>query len=386
MAYKPSLSLDAIGQPVVGLGADRFGAYAAGGLSMQFSDLLGNHEVGATIQLTSRFQEIGGAMAYINRRSRWNWGVVGEQSPYVTGAFGQALTTIDGTPALVQQTLRLTQTDRAVSGMTQYPFSRSHRLELSGGMRHVSFDQEVETLEFSLITGREIGKRREELPRPDSLNLGQASAALVYDSSVFGVTSPILGQRYRLELSQTAGSLAYSGVLADYRRYFMPARPVTFAFRALHYGRYGRDGADERLSFTYLGQPGLVRGYDINSFSVDECSATAASSCPAFDQLVGTRLAIANAEVRVPLVGLFRPSAMYGGVPIELAVFGDAGAAWTRSAQPSAVNGDRGWVRSVGAAIRFNAFGYAVGEVDYVKPLDRPGRGWIWQFSLTPGF
>jgi len=32
-----------------------------------------------------------------------------------------------------------------------------------------------------------------------------------------------------------------------------------------------------------------------------------------------------------------------------------------------------------------NLFGFAIGEVAYVKPLDRT-RGWLWQFSLRPGF
>ena len=41
---------------------------------------------------------------------------------------------------------------------------------------------------------------------------------------------------------------------------------------------------------------------------------------------------------------------------------------------------------SVGALLRINLFGYAIGEVDYVKPLDRTNRGWQWQFNLTPGF
>ena len=36
----------------------------------------------------------------------------------------------------------------------------------------------------------------EDLERP-MRNLGETSAALVYDTSVFGATSPILGQRYR---------------------------------------------------------------------------------------------------------------------------------------------------------------------------------------------
>jgi Tol biopolymer transport system component len=384
--YQARLSLDAIGQPTVGVGADRFGAYAAGGLSMMFSDMLGNHEVGATVQLTSRLEEIGGAVAYINRKHRWNWGVIGEQTPWVSGSFFQGLATVGNIPVVVQQTYRVTQIDRAVSGIAQYPFSRVHRVEVSGGVRRISFDQDVETLQFSAITGQLLDEFTEELPRPDSLNLGQASAALVYDSSLAGLTGPIIGQRYRFELSQTAGSLRYSGVLADYRKYFMPARPFTFALRGLHYGRYGRDGEDGRLAPVYLGQTGLVRGYDINSFDIGECEVTATSSCAAFDPLVGSRLGIFNAEIRTPLVGLFRPSAMYGGVPVEIALFADAGVAWTSDIKPRFLGGSRDWVRSVGAALRFNAFGYAIGEIDYVKPLDRPGRGWLWQFSLTPGF
>ena len=31
-------------------------------------------------------------------------------------------------------------------------------------------------------------------------------------------------------------------------------------------------------------------------------------------------------------------------------------------------------------------FGFAVAEIDYVRPLDRPGRGWLWQFNLRPGY
>lgn len=384
--YRPSLSLDTVGQPTVGLGADRFGAYAAGGVSFLWSDMLGNHTLGTTVQLTSRIEEVGGAVAYLNRTSRWNWGLVGEQTPYVTGSFAQELTNVDGRSAVVEQTFRITQIDRGLTGLVQYPFSRSQRLEFSTGVRRISFDQDVETQIFSLATGNLIDRTVEDLPRPNALSLGQAGAALVYDAATFGATSPIVGQRYRFEYTQTAGSVLYGGLLADYRRYVMPVRPFTFAFRGLHYGRYGRNGEDDRLPLLYVGYPGLVRGYDIGSFGPEECQATAAVTCPAFDQLVGSRVLVGNAELRFPLLGLFSRHSMYGPLPIEVAFFGDTGVAWTSDLKPSLFGGDREWVRSVGGAVRINAFGYAIAEIDYVRPIDRPGRGWFWQFNLTPGF
>jgi outer membrane protein assembly factor BamA len=130
-----------------------------------------------------------------------------------------------------------------------------------------------------------------------------------------------------------------------------------------------------------------VRGYQVNSFDPSECLVTQAAACNVFDQLVGSRMAVGSAEFRFPLVGLFTRKSLYGPLPIEIALFGDAGKAWTSSDGESLFgNGDRDWVRSAGAALRLNAFGYAIVELDYVRPFDRPGRGWMWQFNLTPGF
>lgn len=383
--YNARLSLDAIGQPTVGVGADRFGAYAAGGLSLLWSDMLGEHTVGTTIQLTNRFQEIGGAVMYLNREHRWNWGLVAEQTPYVTGGFARGITTVDGRQAFVEQTRRITQINSAVSGVLHYPFSRAQRLEFTTGVRRIGFDHDIETNVFSLATGSRIDRTVEELPRPDAVNLGEAGTALVYDTSIMGATAPVLGQRYRFEYTQTAGSLTFGGALADFRRYFMPARPFTLAFRGLHYGRYGADGEDTRLAPLYVGYPGLVRGYEIRSFDPTECIVEA-ESCAAFDQLVGSRIAVLGAELRFPIYGLFSRRSLYGPVPVDIAFFGDAGTAWTTADQPQFLDGGRDWVRSYGVALRVNAFGYAILELDYVRPLDRPGRGWMWQFNLTPGF
>jgi hypothetical protein len=33
-----------------------------------------------------------------------------------------------------------------------------------------------------------------------------------------------------------------------------------------------------------------------------------------------------------------------------------------------------------------NLFGFAVGQFDFSRPFQRPGRGWIFQFTLAPGW
>ena len=75
---------------------------------------------------------------------------------------------------------------------------------------------------------------------------------------------------------------------------------------------------------------------------------------------------------------------MYGPLPVEIGVFADAGVAWTGDIKPGFLGGERDWARSVGATLRFNAFGYAIGELDYVRPLDRPGAAGCGSSFLRP--
>jgi Tol biopolymer transport system component len=384
--YDSKLKLDYVGQPYVVAGADRFGTFVGGGVSFVMSDMLGDRTLGAVVQIQGEFDTFGGQLAYVNRRSRFNWGLVAEQIPYITGRFSQSLDTIGSEPVVRQRIERFNQIHRQAGGMIAYPLSRSQRLEFGGGLRQVSFNRRIDEQVFSLATGRFVSEERRELPAPDSLVLAETSAALVFDTSIFGATSPILGRRYRLELSPTFGDLPYTSLLVDFRQYVMPFKPVTVAARVLHYGRYGSAAEDIRLTPLYLGYPHLVRGYDFNSFRARECVATAQSSCPAFDRLIGSRLLIANAEVRFPLLGLFKREFVYGPVPLEGVIFGDAGVAWTRDDNPSFADGPRDFVRSVGAGVRVNAFGFAIVEFDAVRPLDRPGRGWMFAFNFSPGF
>src|SRR5206468_10138011 len=211
-------------------------------------------------------------------------------------------------------------------------------------------------------------------------------------------TSPVQGTRYRVEADPTFGSISYTGVLADYRRYFMPVPFYTVAVRVLPHGRYGSGAEDERLFPLYLGYPTLVRGYDVNTFDNSDCVPTTVSPCPAFDRLLGSRILVGNVEFRFPLLRPFGVSQrMYGPLPVEVALFADGGVAWNSLSQPSTIGVSGGvtqpqafklanGVSSAGVALRVNFFGYAVGEYDFSRPLQRPGAGWIFQFNLAPGF
>lgn len=391
--YASRLSLDAIGQPSISIGADRFGAAIGGGLSFSFSDLLGNHTLVTALNLS---QGLGGNFAvsntaaqavYFNRTKRWNWGLVGGQVPYISGGFASTLGTLNGEPVLLDQTILFRQTERSGAGLLTYPFSRARRVEFQAGVSQIAFDQIVQTQAYSLNTGGLVFNQTDRQQLGDSLTLGTSSAAFIFDTSSFGATSPIAGARYRFEVAPTFGSIQYTSVLADYRRYLMPVSFYTIAFRAMHYGRYGSGGGDGRLSPLYLGYPSLVRGYDVYSFDSSECVPKGTSTCPAIDRLVGSRVLIGNLEFRFPLLRPFGASqGMYGPVPVELALFADGGVAWNGGERPSLLGGERQGVSSVGAALRVNFLGFAIGEFDFARPLQRDRQGWLFQFNLSPGF
>jgi Tol biopolymer transport system component len=403
--YKASLSLEGLAQPTVAVGANRFGAAVGGGIALQFGDMLGDHQLMTAVQLNSgvssnfSLKNTAAQVMYFNQAHRWNWGVVGGQIPYLSGGFQSGLGTIGNEPAQIEQTVLFRQTEQSVSGIIAYPFSRAQRVEFQGGMTRISFDQIVETTAFSLNSGNLLINDSTTTSIGDALSLANTSAALVYDTSSFGATSPVQGQRYRLEAAPTFGSLNYTTLMADYRRYFMPVSFYTVAARVLHYGRYGSGSDDTRLYPLFIGYPNLVRGYDVGTFNTQDCTPSPVSSCQEFDRLQGSRLLVTNLEFRFPLLRPFGATQrMYGPVPVEVAFFADAGWAWNNLQQAAIATSILGasqvphpfnWrdgVASAGVAFRVNLFGYAVGQFDFAHPFQRPGSGWLFQFNLSPGF
>jgi Tol biopolymer transport system component len=381
--YRTGFRLAAIGQPTLGVGSSSvLGTQFSGGASALFSDMLGDQSIGVGVEASGQLRDIGGQLLYINTASRWNWGLNVSRTPYVYG-YG-ALTNVGA-----QYVFEHLAVDN-LSAILQYPFSQTRRLEFSAGYSHYGYSIQTTTQGFDGSTGG-----LQNLPAPPALGLSQASVALVGDASSFGFTSPISGSRYRFEVTPTIGSLRYETVLADYRKYFF-MKPFTLAMRGLHYGMYGKDAESDRIGALYLGDGSLVRGYSYDSFNANDCTANgsgslASSTCPQFDRLVGSKLALANAELRIPLFGTSGFGLIASPLPpIEIAPFVDAGVAWTKTSGPvfnfASNSGDRTPVVSTGIASRVNLFGFAVFEVYYAHPFQRPGRSGVWGFVLQPGW
>lgn len=384
--YRPSLSLDYIGQEFGVMGFGGFGTYVGGGIALGFSDMLGDHQVSTVLQVNGDFDDFGGVAGYINRKRRWNWGGFLQQIPYVTGGLRAGVDMVDGQRVFVEQLIRDRQVDQRVMGIAQYPFSRARRFEAGASFRRLAFERQIDTRGFSLATGNLLFEDSEEIELGAPITLGEVSAAFVQDTAAFGATGPVLGHRSRFEMTPAWGDLTFTTVIADARQYVMPFAPVTIAGRALHYGRYGADADSPRLVPLFLGFQNLVRGYDVGSYDLDDCNLFIDGSCAGLEELIGSRVLVVGAELRAPLVGLFTGELEYGPIPADLIGFFDAGVAWDAGSAPRSFGGSRPWVRSVGAGVRVNVFGYLVLELDAVRPLDRANDDWRFVFAIRPGF
>jgi hypothetical protein len=141
----------------------------------------------------------------------------------------------------------------------------------------------------SLWTAELLGTNSETTSLAPPLVMGTGSAALVFDTTNFGATSPVHGQRYRWRPRRRSGRSGSPAVLADYRRYLMPAPFYTIAVRVPAL-RPLRQAArkDPRLLPGLHRQPSLVRGYDI-VLDDAECTLISAPACRTSDPLVGSR-------------------------------------------------------------------------------------------------
>jgi hypothetical protein len=379
-AYSPRMKLERIGQPYVSSGGGAFGTFVRVGGSMMFGDLLGERLLGTAVQIGNRMRDAAFEARFINREHRLNWGAIADLEPALRRYRYSRVIEHEGQPALVKEADYLQRVQLRVAGLLAYPLNRGLRLEFTGGVRHAAYYRDVRSQVSSVSDGRVLEEARVQSTGGIATTVGQVSAALVGDTTVFGPTGPLLGSRYRFEVAPAAGDLLFTSVLADYRRYVMPVKPYTMAVRVLHSGRYGRDGNDPRLLPSFLGSRYFVRGH-----MSDERYCQPDPVNPCGGELVGDRLLVGNVELRVPVWGMLSRRLEYGPLPMDAFVFADAGVVWSGGRGERIAVMRRNTISSIGAGARMNAGGLPF-EIAVVRALDGPLPGWSFDFGFRTGF
>jgi len=392
-AYHVRFQPDYVARPSIAYAPDSYGRSVFGGTTVVLSDMLGNHRLAVAGEVNGRVSESALYFGYSNFGRRLQHTTAFAQTPYYFLS-NDSLVPVQGDPLTnIEKQEITTFVARQLFATSAYPRNRFTRLELGAGLnsvsRHRIFLQRA-ILNLSLASPFTIDSIRND---PD-LNYAELHVALVSDNTLSGENGPLLGRRYRLQLSPVAGGLSWIEYLVDYRRYdaivFNYLTLATRGFTSVSVG------TDETRFMKYIARPDFVRGYDRNNLLFRNCPVVGASSvnCSA-TQLLGSRVAVVNAELRFPLVrrvelGLL-PLVL---PPVDGLVFFDAGLAWSQgqtvySVRPSLYDAatQRYPLRSYGGGIRLNLFGYAMLRWDYAMPLDRRGgRRGFWTWSLWPSF
>ncbi len=410
--YKASFALDALGQPSVGVATGPFGTGVAGGVYAIWGDQLSDQAIFSALSANGQVKDFGGAVYYQNLKRRWNWLTGVEHTPFLSGgSFVDYASSGSGSCVSVcyyQILQRVFQTQAQFS--LQYPFSSTKRLEFGAGLTRYAWEQQLDSVVYD-NSGVVLLDRGTSYASPRApLYYSQATVALVGDNAFGAFTSPISGRRYRFELAPAIGSVRFTAARADYRRYYFN-RPFTFALRGLHSGRYGRDADNPtQLSPMFLGDETMIRGYGYTSIGLNECSAggNTSTTCPVFERLFGSRLAVANVELRIPVFGTSSFGLInFPYLPLEVSPFFDVGLAWTADQKPDLRYDAYGNntpsctastsqvyqpcaqripVMSAGISFRFNVLGYMILETYIAKPYQRPTKKYVWGIQMSPGW
>jgi Tol biopolymer transport system component len=388
--YRPNLQPDFTARPSIGYAPDpSYGRSLFGGATVGMSDMLGNNHLALSAELNGRLAESRLFAGYTNlgRRLQYSFGF--SQSPYYF-LTADSLSAQSANSSLETQEVT-TYIARQLFGVTAYPFSRFTRLELGGGYNSIDRSRwyVTRTIEGTRATS---AFQRDSIVPDRALDYFDGQLALVSDNTVQGYTSPLMGQRYRLQFSPVVGGLRWMQGLLDYRRY----DPIIFNYLTLASRIYAdvSVGPDELAYPKYIARPDFVRGYDRNNtFNLNCPVASSVKTCNAV-QLLGSRVGVGNLELRFPVIRKTELGFMPASLPaIDGLVFYDVGIAWSRDqrvflTRPVEFNvaTQRYPLRSFGGGLRLNLFNYAILRWDYAIPIDQAGRRGFWTWSLWPSF
>ena len=391
--YKVGYRPESIYRPQIGYAQDNYGRGLYGGAGVVLADLLGNNQLVLAGQVNGRLSEAFFLGSYTNLGNRLQYSLGVAQSPYFFIQGYDLQPYGDGSANFLETYEVARYIVREGFGIAMRPSNRFNRVEVGASINNVSRSIALYRRAVDGYTGYGTSFFIDSVVNFPGLNYVAPYAAYVSDNSLFGYTGPIAGRRYRLEVRPVLGGLRWTEFAADYRRYV----PVLFNFLTLAWRTQTSIGIgpDENVFPKYLGRADYVRGYDREQYAAQFCGGLFSdqSAC-SVTELLGSRFMLGNVELRFPLIRRVD----LGVIPISLPpvdglFFFDAGVAWSRGQSISLSKPDnydqdiqRYLLRSYGAGIRLNLFGYALLRADYAIPMDRGTRRGYWVLTLGPSF
>ncbi len=387
--YDPKFELEYVGSSGFGVAQSSYGTFVSGGVSMLFSDMLKHHQIYTMININGEVYDFGGQLAYINSKKRITWGSSFSHFPYIGMYYRRRIEELvqDSLYRIVENYDLVRIFEENLSLFSQYPLSSKLRFE--GGLSYARYSYRIDSITY--YNGYYQTKTKvDDVPSP--YNIGSAYIAIVGDNSNFGITSPMMGYRYRFQIGQMFDKYNITTLSFDVRKYFF-FKPISLAFRVLHYGRYGKNA--NSLYPLYLGNEYLIRGYNFNAFY--KAGETHSPGYLDINNTSGSKIIVFNSEIRFPFTGIKRLSLIKSGYLFsDIILFFDAGVSWTDDKFPWLESSDIKFywnpnsnyytpIYSLGASIRINLFGYAILEPYIAMPFQLKNVTYSTGFIISGG-
>ena len=391
--YPGSLRPEYISRPQVGYAQDNYGKGVYGGTAIVLSDLVGNKRLALAGGINGRVEEAQVFAAYTSMANRFQYTTGIQQQPtfFLLGASQRQ---VSSTQAVQQQVLaRYIQRSAFLAGL--YPLNRFKRVEYGASFNNI--DRSLMFLSYGVdyAYGYTTNTYIDSIVNLSSLNFAAPYVAFVHDNTINGYTGPIFGQRYRFELEHAAGNLSWTNYNVDYRRYdAILFSYLTLATRVQTAISVGSDSAEQNFP-KYIGRADIIRGYDRENYSSNSCqTVTSGTAACSATQLLGSRVAFANVELRFPVLRALKAFGTTIGLPpVDGLFFYDAGVAWSKGQSVTVSRpADYDWqtqrypLRSYGYGFRVNLFNFAILRIDKSYPLDGASKKGYWYWTLGPSY
>ncbi len=393
--YKPKFKLDFISNMGFGMTTSIYGTGFQGGVNMIFSDMLGKNILSAALSLNGEIYDFAAMGLYFNQGKNRQIGVYLSHIPYVNYFQGYEFVNVDGNDYYVNKLYVLRMFEDKIGAFRLFPFSRTQRLE--GGASFSRYYYRIDSYNYfypydpvtQSVYPYAVHFERKKEQSPPGFNLGEVNGAFVGDNSIFGMTAPMKGTRYRTGLQRYFGALNFYTGTVDFRHYEY-IKPLTFAIRLMHINRFGKNAGQNNILYPFfITYEYFIRGYN---YSVLSEYVQTTNTNLTLNELYGNKILVSNFEVRLPFTGPERLATIKSGFFFtDLSWFIDAGWVWDkgdklvlyRTGNPN----ERQLWASTGLSLRINLFGQIILQPYISTPLTLKNyRSWKIGFNFYPGF